>query len=151
MEKEKNNKGLLVVLIIIIILLLCALGYLLFGKDLLNKSSENNTIPTTNNIKSTDELYNEYLQLKKERDEQCKDESLPSLLPRFDDDEEEEKQDDEKKNNHFKRKINFRGPPIRRRMRTVGGYRKNYNNGMKKRGGYEPKFRGRRYKKNYYS
>ena len=103
------------------------------------------------NDKKQIELYNEYLQLKKERDEQSKDESLPSLLPRFDDDEEEEKQDDEKKNNHFKRKINFRGPPIRRRMRNGGCYRKNYSNGMKKRGGYSSKFRVRRYKKNYYS
>ena len=119
------------------------------------------------NDKRQIELFNEYLQLRKERDEQNKDTDLPSLLPllvsrpknkdkdkdSYDDDEEEEKQEDEKKNNNYKKKMHFRGPPTRRRMRNSGNgsYGKNYNNGMKKRGGYVSRFRGRRYKKGYYS
>lgn len=78
MEKEKNNRGLVCVLVVIIVLLLCAVGYLLFGKDLLNKnnsstSTDNNNIQTTD-IKSADELYNEYLlNLKKEIENEYKE------------------------------------------------------------------------------
>jgi hypothetical protein len=71
-ENQKNNKGFIGVLIAIIVLLLCVVLYLLFGKDMLNsKTNDNSTTTTTtkidnnivqsNNTKSADELYNEYL------------------------------------------------------------------------------------------
>ena len=65
---EKNKKGLIAVLIVIIVLLLCALGYLLFGKDLLNKKENNAVIqPEVVTEITTEELYKTYLaNLKKE-------------------------------------------------------------------------------------
>ena len=47
MEQEKSKKWLIGVLIVIIVLLLCVIGYLLFGKELLNGKIDNNTITTT--------------------------------------------------------------------------------------------------------
>ena len=47
--EPKNNKGLIVALIAIIVLLLCAGVYLLFGKEMLNNKSDNNTTTAINN------------------------------------------------------------------------------------------------------
>ena len=68
MEQEKSNKGVITLLIVIIIILLCLVGYLLIGRDLLNKDSSGNTTTTANtdssdtkNKMSAAEKYQVYL------------------------------------------------------------------------------------------
>ena len=53
MEQEKSNKGLIGVLVAIIFLLLCAVIYLLFGKDMLNGKTNDNSTTTTTTITQT--------------------------------------------------------------------------------------------------
>ena len=54
MEQEKSKKWLIGVLIVIIVLLLCVIGYLLFGKELLNgKTNDNSTTTTTTSTTTT--------------------------------------------------------------------------------------------------
>ena len=109
-------------------------------------------------------LYNEYLKLKREREENNKKSNLPSLLPvlvsrpkdnysynDYDEDEEYE-EEDEKYKKSYKRRIYSRPPPFRKRIRSIGGYGRSYL-GNKRRGGggyFPPRFRGRKLKKNYY-
>ena len=115
------------------------------------------------NNKRQIDLYNEYLQLKKEREENNK-EDLPSFLPVLvsrpnnkdsyhydDEDDDHGRQQDGKKNTHFKRRIYSRPPLQKRRIRVIGSYGKKYFGNKRRGGGYIGRFRGRRYKKGYYS
>ena len=74
------------------------------------------------------ELYNEYLQLKREREENGKLSKLPVLLPVLisrdkDDSYDYEEEEDENYRGSYRRRVFRRPPPPpRRRIRTVGRY-----------------------------
>ena len=107
------------------------------------------------NDKKQIELYNEYLKLKKEYEENNKKTNLPSLLPllvplpkdndSIDDDYEE--QEGRIITGTYKRR-SFR-PRSRRRFRIIHNNKKKFI-GMKRRGGYTPRYRGRRTRRNFY-
>ena len=103
------------------------------------------------NDKRQIELYNEYLLVKKEREENKGKSNLPHLLPLLiphdsndedDDDEEEEENEDSYKRRPYV-------PPPRRRIRMVSSFGKRFIGGRRKRG-YLPRFRGRRIRRNFY-
>ena len=107
------------------------------------------------NDKRQIELYNEYLKIKREREENSKKINLPSLLPllvsrekeKDSDDEEEEEEEEEEKRERYKRRVFNRPPPLIRKRIIFRG--RNFI-GMKRRGGYiPPRFRGRRNKSFY--
>ena len=105
-------------------------------------------------------LYNEYLKLKREREENNKKSNLPSLLPilvsrpkdndsdDYDEEEEYEEEEDQKYKESYKRRIYSR-PRFRKRIRSVGNYSRSFL-GIKGRGGgyFPPRFRGRKLRKN---
>ena len=108
------------------------------------------------NDKRQTELYNEYLQLKREREENGKINKLPALISRDKDDsyDYEENEEDEQKYENYKGPYRGRvygrpSPPPRRRIRMIGGYRRN-SKGIKRRGGFMTKFRGRKIRKIFY-
>ena len=94
-------------------------------------------------------LYNEYLKLKKEREENIQKSNLPSLIPLLVSrpKEEENYEDNEINNESFKLKPKIRSP--RKRIRMVDSYERRFV-GVKRRGGYFTKFRGRKYRRNNY-
>ena len=104
-------------------------------------------------------LYNEYLLLKKESEENNKKMNLPSLIPfliskpkdeeSYDDDEEDEEDEEDDENDESYKRISYLRPPPRRRLSLPNSFGRRLI-GIKRRGGYLPRFSGRLITTNFY-